>query len=135
MTDIKDRNDIELLVNTFYGVIRKDKELGPIFNTIIQDWGEHLTLLSDFWETNLFFVKGYKGKPHQVHIAVDQKMNHTISQEHFGIWLQHWFQTIDALFRGDKATIAKNRARNMSTALFLKIFGARKTTQIKSTGV
>ena len=130
MNDIRNRSDVEQLIHAFYDAIRKDKELGPIFNTIIQDWEAHLKLLSDFWETNLFFVKGYKGSPQQVHIDVDQKMNHIISQEHFGRWLQIWFKTIDTLFQGDKAEAAKNRARKMSTALFLKIFGARNSTKI-----
>ena len=51
---IESREDVSLLVNTFYSKIRKDTLLGPIFNRIITDWETHLELLTDFWETNLF---------------------------------------------------------------------------------
>ena len=127
MEDLKNREDIELLVRSFYDSVRHDQVLGPIFNQVIDDWETHFVLLTDFWETNLFFVKGYKGNPHRAHIEVDQSVGHTISQGHFGIWLQYWFQTVDYLFKGDKAEAAKTRARNMSTGMFIKIFQARET--------
>ena len=56
-TDIKDREDVSLLVNTFYAKVRNDKVLGPIFNNIINDWDAHLELLTDFWETQLFLKR------------------------------------------------------------------------------
>jgi hemoglobin len=52
-------------------------------------------------------------------------MNHSITPEHFGLWLNLWFQTIDALFTGDNAFIAKNRARQISSMLYLQIFQNR----------
>ncbi len=55
--DLQKREDIVLLVHTFYSRIRKDVLLGTIFNTLIIDWDDHLELLTDFWETNLFFCK------------------------------------------------------------------------------
>ena len=54
--DLQKREDIVLLVHTFYSRIRKDVLLGTIFNTLIIDWDDHLELLTDFWETNLFFL-------------------------------------------------------------------------------
>ena len=50
----------------------------------------------------------------------------TISQEHFGQWMNLWYRTIDELFEGEYANMAKNRARKMSTFLYLKIFEARQ---------
>ena len=124
--DIERREDIFLLVSTFYGKVRKDALLGPIFNSIITDWPKHLNHLTDFWESNLFFEKNYHGNPLQKHAEVDAKMGHTINEMHFGVWLNLWFETIDDLFHGEVAQIAKNRARNMGTFLHLKIFEARK---------
>lgn len=125
MQDIQDRADVSHLVRTFYSTVRKDATLGPIFERQISDWEEHFELLSDFWESNLLFVSKYKGNPHQVHVAVDQAQDQVIRQEHFGRWLEHWHQTIDSLFAGEKAEAAKRRARNMSTGMFIKIFEAR----------
>lgn len=123
--DISDRNDIELLVRTFYSQIRVHEVLGPIFNNAISDWEHHIFRISDFWQTNLLFVPGYKGNPVQKHIDLDKKTDHIISQAHFGHWIQLWFETLDALFEGEKQRLAKERARNMSHMMFMRIFMAR----------
>ncbi len=127
--ELKNRDDVQLLVETFYGKIRKDKVLGPIFNTIISDWESHLELLTDFWETQLFLKRKYYGNPVTAHQEVDDKMGHSITSEHFGLWLNLWFATIDELFEGDTAWIAKNRAQKMSTMLFMQIFQHRNNGQ------
>lgn len=123
--DIKNRDDIQLLVETFYSKIRKDETLGSIFNNIITDWESHLELLTDFWETQLFLKRKYHGNPVTAHQEVDDKMDHTITSEHFGLWLNLWFATIDELFEGETAWIAKNRAQKMSTMLFMHMYQHR----------
>lgn|SRR5690606_5981871 len=124
--EITSRSDIKLLVGTFYGKIRSHPILGPIFNGIITDWPVHLELLTDFWETQLLFERKYWGNPLAAHQKVDEKMDYTMKSEHFGQWLNLWFETLDQLFQGDTAQIAKNRARKMSTMLYLNIFENRK---------
>lgn len=123
--ELNNRENISLLVHTFYGKIRKDEMLGPIFNGIIKDWPEHLDRLTDFWETNLLFTRKYKGNPLEVHNEVDRRMDQVITMEHFGRWLQLWLNTIDGLFTGKNAEVAKSRARKMSTIMFLSIFRSR----------
>lgn len=125
-TDMNTREDVFLLVKTFYGKVRKDELLGSVFNGIIEDWEEHFERLTDFWESNLFFRKKYHGDPLQKHIEVDQQVGGTINEMHFGVWLNLWYQTIDELFEGEHANIAKNRARNMGTFIHLRIFEARR---------
>ncbi len=125
MREITTREDVMLLVRTFYEKVQKDTLLGPIFNTAIPDWEEHYERLTDFWETNLFFRKKYKGNPMQKHIDVDRDNDGSINEMHFGVWLNLWFETLDQLFEGEAAQIAKNRARNMGTFIHLKIFEAR----------
>jgi hemoglobin len=122
---IESREDVSLLVNTFYSKVRKDALLGPIFNRIITDWETHLELLTDFWETNLLYARKYYGNPLHAHVEVDKKMNHTINELHFGIWINLWLETINELFEGETAQIAINRARNMGTFIHLNIFNAR----------
>ena len=122
--EIIHRADVFLLVKSFYNKIKEDDLIGVIFLKMIpeNEWNDHLEKLTDFWETNLFFVRKYKGNPIQVHKNVDEKFEHSISQEHFGRWLQLWFATIDELFYGEKADQAKERARNIASMLFMKIF-------------
>ena len=120
--DIKTREDISILIHAFYTEVREDDLLGPIFNSMIKDWDTHLSLLVDFWETNLFFIKKYAGNPLEAHVRADKFHDHKINELHFGTWLNLWFKNIDALYVGDNAQLAKNRARNMSTFMNMEIF-------------
>ena|SRR5690554_2129234 len=127
---INSREDVSLLVRTFYEKIRADDFLGPIFNGIITDWETHLELLTDFWETNLFFNRKYFGNPMNAHVEVDKKIDNTITEMHFGVWINMWVQTIDELFdpQDERAQVAKNRARHMGTFLYLNIFNSRTSS-------
>lgn len=52
--DILIREDIELLVNTFYDKIKKDDTIGYFFTEIANvDWPTHLPKMYDFWESIL----------------------------------------------------------------------------------
>ena len=123
--DIKTREDIFLLVSAFYVKVRKDQVIGHFFNESIKDWDAHLETLTLFWESNLFLQAKYVGNPLEIHNQVDRKHNNTITENHFGVWLNIWFKTIDELFIGDVALRAKLRARKMSTFLYLNIFQSR----------
>ncbi len=129
--DIQSRHDVETLVCSFYEKVRKHAEIGPFFNETISDWNEHIEKLTNFWETNLFFVKAYKGNPLRAHISVDDQFDHRIEQAHFGHWLELWFKTVDALFEGHNAHLAKERARNMAHIMFIRIFQARTSEGFK----
>jgi len=127
--DIATRKDVNRLVVTFYRKVRKDAVLGPIFNKVISDWEGHFELLTDFWETQLFLKRTYHGNPVIAHQEVDDKIQNSVTSEHFGLWLNLWFKTIDELFEGETAWVAKNRAQKMSTMLFMKIFEHRKRAE------
>ncbi len=123
--EIQTRNDVFNLVSTFYKKVRANIEIGPFFNETIEDWPAHIEKLTDFWETNLFFVNKFQGNPMKTHQEVDEQFNHSLEQKHFGEWLNLWFETVDELFVGDKANIAKNRARNIASHLFMHIYQER----------
>ena len=129
MTKITNRDDVNLLVHTFYDKIRQHELLGPIFNGHISEeqWPAHLSKLTDFWESNLFGVRTFRGSPSKAHVNVDKNLNHTISQNHFAQWLQLWFETIDELFEGELADRAKEMARRMSTGQYIHIWQNRPT--------
>ena len=124
--DIATRADIALQVESFYAKVRKHELLGPIFNDVIKDWPSHLVKLTDFWETNLLFVRKYKGNPLKAHVQVETEHDHTIEQLHFGHWLQLWFETLDENFEGKNCELAKERARHMAHIMFLRIFNERE---------
>lgn len=125
-TDIRSREDVNLLVKTFYKQIRQHEVLAPFFEKAITDWEQHFDKLTDFWEASLFLKTKFYGNPLQAHIKVDQDNNHSITQEHFGLWLNLWISTIDALFEGDYAENAKSKARKMATFMYMHIFQERK---------
>lgn len=125
---IKSRDEVSLLVRTFYAKVRKDELLGPIFNGIIPDWEIHLELLTDFWETQLLYKRKYYGNPMMAHVEVDRMVNNTVTEMHFGVWINLWINTLDELFdsNDEVAAIAKNRARHMGTFLYVNLFKARQ---------
>ncbi|OIQ30471.1 MAG: globin [Bacteroidetes bacterium MedPE-SWsnd-G2] len=125
LKDIESREDVSELVHTFYEQVRNDAVLGPFFNETIKDWESHLEKLVSFWDSSLFLKSKYFGNPLEAHVNLDKAVNHTITEKHFGLWLNLWFKTIDDLFVGEHANMAKNRARKMSTFLFLKMFESR----------
>ena len=125
MQDIKSREDIAQLVHSFYGKVKKDEMLGPIFMSRIttsKEWEEHESKLTDFWETTLHFKAIYKGNPVTVHNEVDKKENYKIDHGHFGRWQLLWIANINEQFEGDVAQMAKNKARNMAHHLYLRMF-------------
>lgn len=128
--DIQTRDDIFLLVDTFYQKVRSNELLGPFFNDMVSDWDAHLQHLTTFWESSLFMTRKlehkYHGNPLKVHVEVDKHFNNGITEMHFGVWLNLWYETLDELYEGEVVQNAKRRARKMGTFMYLKIFEARQ---------
>jgi hemoglobin len=123
--DITRREDVYLLVSSFYEKVRNNEVLGPFFNGKVKDWDEHLEHLTTFWESSLFLKTKYHGNPLEVHVKVDRESGHKISELHFGTWIYLWIETINEHFDGEYAENAKRRARKMGTFLYLKIYESR----------
>lgn len=126
--EIENREDINLLVNTFYKSIRKDDLLGPIFNSQIkkEQWPPHLEKLTDFWVTALLGDVCFKGNPTMTHRKVDINLNYTIDKKHFEKWVNLWHLTIDSLFVGALANRAKMASENMAAGQFNAICNMRQ---------
>lgn len=61
---IANLDDVKLLVDTFYGKVRADALLGPVFDARIQDrWPVHLEKMYSFWQTTLLGEHTYTGRP------------------------------------------------------------------------
>lgn len=72
---------IKALVHRFYGDVREDAVLGPIFNAKVADWDDHLERLCAFWSSVALMTGRYGGKPMQAHMNLD------VGREHFERWL------------------------------------------------
>ena len=73
-TDIRNRKDIEILVNTFYDRVKTDDVIGYLFNDVAKvNWERHLPKMYDFWENILFYSGNYSGSPMVVHKELHQK--------------------------------------------------------------
>lgn len=118
--DIETRADIEMLVNTFYAKIIGDKLLGNIFQDIVKvNWPNHLATMYNFWENIVLFTGNYEGNPMnlQQHLHVIAPLE-TV---HFDRWNQLFIDTLDSLFEGKKAELAKQRTINISTIIKEKL--------------
>lgn len=124
--DIQSRQDVEILVHSFYSKVRKHEGLGPFFNEVIDDWSLHIKRFTDFWHSNLFLSKTYKGKTLKAHISVDNHFSHNLRDSHFKIWVEIWNQSVNALFFGEKANQAKKRAHCMAHMMSRKVVAARE---------
>lgn len=112
------REDIIVLVDSFYAKVRQDELIGPIFNDVARvDWAEHLPKLYNFWSDLLLGTDEYQGRPFPPHMRLGLKI------EHFERWLQLFISTVDEHFTGLKALEAKQRAvrigQNFATNLRL----------------
>lgn len=124
MKAIVSRDDVRLLVHSFYDKIRADQVLGPIFKASISDekWPGHLDKMVDFWMGNLFGIKGFKGEPILAHVKADNKIDNKINQEHFAYWIRLWFETLDENFEGEKCQKAKDVARMLTTPMYFAVW-------------
>ena len=118
--DIETRKDIEWLIKTFYDKVKTDPVIGHIFTEIIKvNWEKHLPVMYDFWENTLFYTGTYSGNP----MASHQKLHRIfpLNDEHFKRWVSLFITTVDELFEGEKASLAKQRAISISTVMKMKI--------------
>lgn len=121
-TELKDRKDIEILVNNFYGKVFQDELLEPYFHHIIKsDWEKHLNTMYKFWENVLFYTGDYYGNPLYVHNKIHSST--PLTSKAFERWLQLFLQTVEELFEGTNAELAKQRAVSIATVMQMKIFG------------
>ena len=109
---------IHTLVHAFYGRIRADEVLGPIFARVIgEDWDPHLAKMCDFWSSVMQMSGRYKGNPMIAHMRL--KM---VRPEHFERWLALFGETADQICPPDIAAAFRGRAANIARSLQLGMF-------------
>jgi hemoglobin len=109
---------IHAVVHGFYGKVRADAVLGPIFNRVIgEGWDHHLAKMCDFWSSVMLMSGRYKGQPMVAHMRL--KM---VRPEHFQRWLALFGETARALTPPDIAALFIGRAENIARSLQMGMF-------------
>jgi hemoglobin len=118
--DIDSRKDIEMLINSFYNKVKKDDTIGFIFNDIAKvNWEQHLPTMYDFWETLLLDATSYSNNAMEVHYTLNRKV--PLEETHFQRWLKLFSETVDELFSGKIATMAKTKAKSIASLMQFKM--------------
>jgi len=107
---------IAALVERFYAKARRDPMIGPVFNTAVEDWDEHLHKLCDFWSSVMLTTGRYKGNPMAAHVK------HPIQAEFFERWLALWRETAVELFVPAVAERFRDKADRIAESLKLALF-------------
>lgn len=122
MKDISTREDILLIMTEFYDKLLADDKINYFFTKyshVDQHLSEHLDLLCTFWEQALFLKGGYTNNMFMVHKDLHDKS--PFKQEHYDIWLDYLYDSIDAHFEGKYADQMKHQATNMATIMKIKL--------------
>jgi hemoglobin len=118
--DITSRDDLLLLMTKFYEKLLSDKTISYLFTDIAKiDLEHHLPVLVDFWDSVLFQSDTYRKNAMQPHINLHQKS--PLQKHHFTTWLGYFKETVDELFEGEKAFMAKERATSIATIMQIKM--------------
>jgi hemoglobin len=113
-----DRAFIGSLVRDFYGRIRSDVRLGPIFAEVIRDdWEPHLEKMTDFWCSVVLKNGAYSGRPVPAHLKLKQ-----VREDDFDIWLDHFRQTARSRCPSDVAAVFIDRAERIARSLKLAMY-------------
>lgn len=124
-SDIKNRDDIDSLMNAFYRRALADEVIGFIFTDVAKlDLEHHLPIIGDFWETVLFQTGIYAKhgrNPLQVHGELNEKT--PLFPEHFARWLEIFTETVDQNFSGAHSDFIKLRAGAIANRMLIYVSG------------
>jgi len=120
--DIEDPDDCERLVRAFYGRALTDPLIGYLFVDVARlDLEAHVPVIASFWSTILLGTQSYGGGAFAPHAALDAKS--PLRWGHFERWLTLWRETVDELFAGERAELAKAHAERVAAAFQRRLAG------------
>lgn len=107
------------LVDAFYGKVRADPVLGPVFARTIapEGWPAHLAKMYAFWSSVMLTTGRYKGNPMAAHMAVEG-----IEGPMFERWLTLFGEAAGELFAEREAAIFRLKAQRIAESLKLGLF-------------
>lgn len=131
--DISTRKDIEVLIKRFYEKVTEDPLIGFIFNDIMKvNWETHLPVMYDFWSTMLLNETSYSRNAMDVHFEVNRRIR--LEEQHFNRWLELFDSTVDELYKGKIADMAKKRARSIAALMLIKMEQGNKGLDVSPKG-
>jgi hemoglobin len=120
MTDIRTKEDIQLLIDRFYKKVVIDPVIGHFFTSVIHlSWDVHIPVMVSFWETVLLGATAYKGNPMIKHVELNKLA--ALEPHHFERWLQLWRETVQENYDGPIATLAVAKAGTIAQIIQQKI--------------
>ena len=120
--DIESRADCERLVRAFYSRVLDDPLIGWIFVDVAKlDVEAHVPVIASFWETILLGAHSYGGGAFAPHAALNARVE--LRGAHFERWLVLWRATVDELFAGPRAELAKSHAQRVARAFHRRLQG------------
>jgi hemoglobin len=118
--DIQDRADCERLVRAFYAKALTDPMIGFLFTEVAKlDLEAHVPTITSFWETMLLGERTYGGGAFAPHASLHRKAG--LRGPHFDRWVMLWTATVDELFAGERAELAKAHARRVAKAFHRRL--------------
>jgi hemoglobin len=100
--DIENKQDIELLVESFYYKLLKIEGMPEVFEGL--DFKAHQPRMVHFWSFILLDEQGY------ITNVFDKHLHLPIKAEQFQQWLETFVASVNELFEGEKAQMAIQRA-------------------------
>ncbi|NCU05632.1 MAG: group III truncated hemoglobin [Chitinophagaceae bacterium] len=118
--DIRNREDIRLLMEKFYDKLLADESISYLFTDVAKiDLEHHFPVLVDFWDSILFQSDTYHKNAMKPHIDLHQQS--PLEPHHFKTWLGYFITTVNELFEGEKAELARQRATSIATIMQIKV--------------
>jgi hemoglobin len=118
--DIESRADCERLVRAFYGRALEDPIIGFLFTDVARlDLEAHVPRITSFWETILLGAQSYGGGAFRPHAELH--LEAPLRRAHFDQWLNLWTRTVDELFAGERAELAKAHAIRVARAFHQRL--------------
>lgn len=109
MSQITPEN-IQELMDLFYGKIRNHRELGEIFNRAIgtsdEEWEKHKKKIGNFWMGMLLGEGNYQGNPMKAHLELPP-----FPRELFSTWLGLFEESLNKIFSQNDAQIILQKAQ------------------------
>ncbi|KGI55963.1 group III truncated hemoglobin [Campylobacter sp. MIT 97-5078] len=117
------KEGIDRLMEIFYEKIRRDKDLGAIFNAKVgtddEAWQNHKAKISNFWQGMLLGQGNYNGQPMKVHIELP-----SFPREFFDTWLKLFEKSLNQVFNEEMSMVILQRAqmiaRNFQNVLYAR---------------
>lgn len=107
--DLCSEQDVTRLVHEFYGRVREEPRLGPVFAAHVHDWDAHLAQLVDFWSALLRGTRRFQGSPMSKHMAIND-----MDRDLFDRWLVLFRQTSAGIGNADMQRLADDIAARIA---------------------